>query len=1039
MNRHAARSFGAVTLMTLVLTACTTTADPPTDGGDGGQGADKAAGEVHNPLAYLRSSAALLGRTFALDGSLAEWSAADRMDAKPGLEVPGYALFGYHDALNGKYHVAVSANVAIGPGTTFWLNTDNNNATGYRVWGSEVGAEFNINIAADGAPHLYTGADAEIWQKGPISHAYNADKTVMEFEFTHAMVSADAPISMWIDVNNATFLPSWYGGGGYLIDAEGVPQPPETPGGAVTLDGSLLDWSAKDRIDQQPGMGLLGYELYGRADADNWYFALRALPPAPQLGAGTTFWLNTDRDRATGHQVWGIAVGAEHNINIAADGTPHLYTGAAAQNWQIGPLPHGRSADGGTLEFAVGRALIDPNILALDLHVDVNDTIFLPADFTREGYSVFHPDSLPAPATDAQIRVAMVYSATSAARYFGDKAYSQLYAAMQHQAMQAGIPFVLLHEDALLDINKIKDFSAIFIPYMANVAPDSLTMIQDTLTKAVYHYGIGIITAGDFLTNAPDGSALPGDSYDRMKRLLGVTIEGGVGPTDFSVHATAGHPILRGYAPDESLVSYTAGYIQQYGRFNSVAHRLATVVTADRTYDAAWAITGSARSVHFASTGVMGDTDLAWRALLWSVYGDGPWAGLQLTRQSALFVSRCDMDQSQFADEAPTVYNAMVPIMANWKDRFNFVSSYYVNVGNNTKEMEYTDWTYSGPVYKALMSLGGEIGTHSYTHPDDTSLLSGAQLKFEFETSRDVIAANIGVPVTGAAVPGNPETLDVDVALSAYFDYVTADYSGFLAGYHGAIGFLTPDFSMVYLAPNMYFDFTMLGFWNLDATTATALWIEQYDGLVKHAPAPFVVWPWHDYGPTRYESLAYTEELFSDLLDHAWKQGAEFVTAAEAARRVKGFAQSAISVTTIDADTMQVQVTGTPQTGAASLRFEAATDRTIASVDGWPAFTADRVLLGEGDRVYTVHFADIAKPVAHLRKLPMRASLQVVSGDDNGMTFSFVGAGVVEVAIPASVGSYAVDCGDAQTYADGVLKLSFATGGPHSCTIGYGP
>lgn len=32
------------------------------------------------------------------------------------------------------------------------------------------------------------------------------------------------------------------------------------------LDGDLSDWTAKDRIDRLPGMGVLGYEVYGRAD-----------------------------------------------------------------------------------------------------------------------------------------------------------------------------------------------------------------------------------------------------------------------------------------------------------------------------------------------------------------------------------------------------------------------------------------------------------------------------------------------------------------------------------------------------------------------------------------------------------------------------------------------------------------------------------------------------------------------------------------------------------------------------------------------------
>ena len=58
-------------------------------------------------------------RTFTLDGSTADWTEADRLDLVPGTGVAGFKLYGYHDAVTHKYHLALTANQAIGAGTTF--------------------------------------------------------------------------------------------------------------------------------------------------------------------------------------------------------------------------------------------------------------------------------------------------------------------------------------------------------------------------------------------------------------------------------------------------------------------------------------------------------------------------------------------------------------------------------------------------------------------------------------------------------------------------------------------------------------------------------------------------------------------------------------------------------------------------------------------------------------------------------------------------------------------------------------------------------
>ena len=1008
---------------------------------------------MHPNLLKTLSAAALIGimalcvtsvasaRSFALDGNLSDWTEADRLDSVAGSGVDGFKLYGYHDAVTHKYHVALTAGQAIGTNTTFWLNTDGNQSTGYLVWGVYAGAEWNINISTDGAPHLYTGADGETWSLGPLSHAYNAAKTVFEVEFDEAMVASNTAIKMWVDVNNSVFLPSWYGLGGYTFNEVDVSVPPIPPTtGGITVDGDLSDWNPNVRLDRRPGTGVVGYELYGRSDGQTYYFAIRSLPPVAAPGANTTLWLNTDRNRATGYKVWGIAVGAEYNINFAGDGTPHLYSGAAAQTWLTGPLPHGRSPDGAVIEIALDQSLLPSSALSIDISLDVNNAVFVPADFTGPGYTLFHLADLPPRSPDRPVRVGILFSATSAAKYFADKAYSQLYAAIQHQCMQAGIPFTLLEESDLADMNKIKDFDALILPYFAHLPAAAMQEVEDTLVRAVYHYNIGLITAGNFLTNDENGNAHSGDSYGRMKHVLGVTLDGYFGPDNYSFVAGADHPIVRSYAPGEVLGSYAAGYLQYYKQHFSVAKSFAQVITSTSSHSVAWAVELGGRSVHFSSPAVMADTNLIWRAVLWSIYGDQPWVGMQVTRQAAVVVGRCDMDQSQDVNQVQQLYGALMPIIATWQTNYNFVGSYFVNIGNKPNQGQTTNWAYSAGIYNALIDAGNEIGTHSYTHPNDTTLLTEAQLTFEFKDSRDIISAQLGIDVVGAAVPGNPENLAVDALLDNYFSYASADFSGTGAGYHGAVGFLKPDSNMVYLAPSFYFDFTMIGFLGYTAAQALAKWREQYDALAAHASSPFMVWPWHDYGPTSQVSASYNEAMYTGFISYAFAHGAEFTTGAEAAERIISLTNAGVRVDTVDSDTLKVRVGGDVATGAMALRVETSNGRKIGSVDTWPAFNGDRVLLGEAGGTYVIHLSATGATTPHISKLPMRARLKAAglemgTGGSGELTFTFTGKGAVDVSFPGGTYQPAAQGGDATTYNSNVLSIAFITDGDHSCVV----
>lgn len=85
---------------------------------------------------------------------------------------------------------------------------------------------------------------------------------------------------------------------------------------------------------------------------DKFVFALKS---AVAIGQNTTFWLNTDANVATGHQIFGFAGGAEFNVNIGADGVARLYSGADGQTL-VGQIDHKVAPDGMSMEFAVPAA-----------------------------------------------------------------------------------------------------------------------------------------------------------------------------------------------------------------------------------------------------------------------------------------------------------------------------------------------------------------------------------------------------------------------------------------------------------------------------------------------------------------------------------------------------------------------------------------------------------------------------------------------------------------------------------------------------------
>jgi hypothetical protein len=984
-------------------------------------------------LGFFLLSASIQAAPINIDGDLSDWSESDRLEVPPNSPVAGFELYGRYE--NNSYKIALhNLNGSIGTGSTFWLNTDQNSATGYLIWGFAGGAEYNINIATDGKPYLYTGADGETQITGSLEHVIASDGasgSVIEIALPETLINSPANegINMLVDVNNSTFLPIsyWPHTNNYIIHKD-----PLAALGKIQIDGDKSDWNNDDRLDLGAQNSVNDAELYGRYEDGKYKLLLHHF--TEDIGVNTTIWLNTDQDASTGHQLWGFAGGAEFNINIYSNGKPYLYTDNASQTYVAGPLNYAKVDDGSggsILELEVPESLIGtPTGEGINLLLDVNDNIFMPRSYFPNSNQYL----LPRFPTKAPI--AIVYSKTTEGHFFNKKAYAQLFMSVQAQAMMAGMPFDLLSEDDLLDITRVRNYKTLVFPSFANVKTSQLTAIEQTLNTAVNQYNIGIITAGNFLTNDENGAALPGDSYSRMKSFIGVTRTSGAGPVDIDYKITnTNHPITSGeYSPAEVIKNYDGIYTDYFmptENYNSAV--IATQVVDGVSHNALITVDHGGRHAHFATVAHMTDVNLLWSTMQWSVFGSKAPASLQMSRNKAIFISRNDMDQSMFSDEVAAVNGALLTILQTWKDSYDFVGSYYINLGNNPSNQEETNWAYSGPLYQNYMALGNEIGTHSYTHPHDTNLLTDAQIRFEFEDSRTIIEQQLGLTNLGGAVPGMPEGLYASTEILQYVDYLSGGYSAVGAGYTNAMGFLDPSSVKVYLSPNMSFDFTLIGFQHLSAAQAKQVWFNEFDALVAHNNQAFIHWPWHDYGPNDNDNAGYSFDMFDSLISKAHQFGSEFITGKDFANRIKAFAKSTISISQ-QGNTIIGRVSAN---NSGQFALKVANGSSIRSVDNWYAYDDKNVFLDNDGGNYIIHLGNTADAITHISALPSRSQLIAASGDGTDLQFTLKGKGTVKVALKCNPSNINVSGGSSSYTPAGTsaININFANDILHAETV----
>ena len=982
--------------------------------------------------------------SITLDGSLADWTAADQIDKT--LSSSGYDLYG--KAAGGSYVFAIKAPVAIGANTTTWLNTDQDVATGFKIWGWAGGAEYNINFDASGVPRLYTGDAGQTLVSGAtVSYAYSADRSVVEFAVSGTAIGSPKAVNTLWDINNSTFLPTDFSSTQYAVLGASAPAPAPVVG-LITLDGKATDWTLADAIDKS--FSVSGYDISAKATGGSYVFAIQA-PLA--IGANTTLWLNTDQNASTGYQIWGSAGGAEFNINFDANGTPRLYTGAAGQTLLSGvEVKHAYSADHTFVEFAVPMTAIgSPG--SINTLWDINDNTFLPTNFGGTQYEVV--GNLPA-RTDFAQRVGIVYSETTAKNYFAPMAYSQLFMAAQNQAAMAGVQYEILTEADLTNLAKLANFDALVFPRFSHVESSQLAAIEKTLKTAVDHYDISLIAAGEFMTNDQTGAALAGDSYARMKSLLGLQLVTGGWPATVNVAAgDTTHPMMQDYTASELIRSYSGvGWLAFTPTEGTASNVFATQSVNGQTYGGVVGTTlNGGNNVHFATEAFLADNNLLWQAIDYAVNGGGVSAGLQLSRNTSIVASRVDMDQAMESFEvnpdngAQGIYEKMMPIVEHWKATYNYVASYYVDIGDQPPD-QMTDWKVSGEYYRQLLALGNELGSHSLSHPHDVNTLTSTQIQYEFQQSKLIIEEQMSqllgrtFTVDGAAVPGAPENLASALAILQYYNYLSGGYSGIGAGYPSAFGYLNPTMAgldKVYLAPNVTFDFSLVEFKGLTPAQASAEWQREWAALTTHSDVPVLLWPWHDYGPTEWQIDApnaspYTTGLFTDFIARAHAAGAEFVTLDDLAERISAFGDSKLSVS-VSGNTVTANVTS-PDAGKFALDLDNLGTQKIARVSNWYAYDDDSVFLPSTGGTYTIQLGTVADDVTRIISLPMRAELLSLTGNGTDLAFSVFGEGRVVIDLVAPAGRQAVVSGaNIVSLSGDKLTLDIGAVGHHDVSV----
>lgn len=840
----------------------------------------------------------------------------------------------------------------------------------------------------------------------------------------------------------------------------------------MAIDGSAGDWSNALRV--HPPFNQISEDsngkLFGTFDgADDYFFYVE--PPTDSLMINAHVYFNLDHERSTGYTgpaSYGFPAGMDVYALVTLDFnvdplvlSVNVYSGCTLGDLSCATLlltltpdvDYAKTAATQGVEFKISKSALEAALGGGTTVGDFDIALLMASrnvqgawafEYGPENYLNWYPfyadmSTLAECASGGEERGAVLFSQTVSDNFFDAKSYRQLFMSMQYQLMQMGLPHDRVELDDVLDVASACQYKVIVIPYMAHVDVSMYWEVRKALFQLIHFYGVGIVTTGDFMTNGADGAVLPGDPYFQMKMLFGLANDAPVfaQTSQTLVEVSSTGNIFSDKAQGELLMdsSFAGTFANMYVGAPSTSFEVSeeasqtiTVLStgADETYSCVQTTElvaniferTSGRIVHFSTMEVLANQDLAWRGVQHVLLGGKPASvGLQLSRFESLFVGRNDVDQSQYFEEATILEPAVFEmVLKPWYDLYGFAMTHFINVGNDPADGSDTDWDWARTTYGAYLGIEQEMGSHSYTHPHDINQ-PGVDLEFEFNQAQLKITQELGLTRLGTAQPGATETLATAKTLEQWLapTYFSGGYSGVGAGYPGAFGFLDPESTMVYMAPNMFFDFTMIEFLGWAPEVSKQFWLQQYANQSRNSRMPIFHYPVHDYAlvdwndadyenpAQRFNKGLYPADLIEPIIANAFNEGTEFVPCMQLADRIRAFDGASLEVVETSASVLTATVTSNGgDLGTMSLMPFADNATKIVSVGAWYAFSDTKVFLPSSGGTFVVTHGGLSEPtedVTRIVDLGMRNELVSVQGDGVEISFTFTGVQSVVVYI----------------------------------------
>lgn len=629
--------------------------------------------------------------------------------------------------------------------------------------------------------------------------------------------------------------------------------------------------------------------------------------------------------------------------------------------------------------------------------------------------NIFLPNGFEAQNVDSQrlpLKVGIVYSPATEIAYGDAFHMRQVYAACQLQSVVAGIPFDLINANELMDYSSLTNrFGALIIPALDGFTSQDANVIATNLQKLMTEDGVGIVASSELFSYDSNGVFIPGLSTPIMEQVFKISpqfwSDGIIATVSIpaAAESSARHPIHEAYNETGKILDYKKLYFAEFAPVaGASADVLATIEAGSQTYNGVLSGTrGVGRFVHFSNPAILMDTRMTWAALRWvfSKDADGSPFYISPTRSEGIFLARNDMDLSRFFYALSQTEIPLLEFLKDWKKKYSFVGSYYINNGDNPANGEFTDWSVSKPLYDDYIKLGNEIGTHSYTHPQRTADLNAEQLQFEFQQSKIDIEAGLGNTVYGTAIPGEDETLFVVDELKKYLDYVSGHgfYSESDRYQNPSIGYLTPQDDLLYFSLNTTPDYVLGSVMLLAPEQSIQFWKDEIATAARGMPKGIIQFLWHDYAvTTAVASGNYSPAMIEETVKEAYMKGYEFVTLEDFMFRYRAARNNTVNYSWVDSDTLAVRVTGG---GLGQYAMEFSDNLIIGSVKNWHAYNNNTIFVPENGGFFEVDFSSSPQVLTRITSLPMRMKLISTNGDGTNLDFAVQGEGQVEISLNA--------------------------------------